>query len=247
MTVLKDVVSFLDQLLDPSGFQDASNNGLQVENSGRADMICSGVDASYEFLEIAAQKKAGMVFCHHGISWGDSLNTITGINYKKIKFLLDNDIALYASHLPLDAHPECGNNALICGALGLGGIKPFGSVGFSGSLLKPVPLIEFKEKAKRVFGQVASSMDFGKKEVKTVAVASGGGAGEIGEAVKSGFDVFLSGEPKLSAYNTAKECGINAIFAGHYKTETFGVKKISEILSENFPAATEFIDMDISY
>lgn len=252
MPPLKKIVEFLDGELAPRSLIDESNNGLQVENSGRVERVFAGVDASVEFLEKAIAMKADMVICHHGMSWRDSLKEITGLNYRKLKMLIENDIALYACHLPLDAHPDYGNNALICRELGLKRIKPFGSeggpkVGFQGVLPKTGTYKAFKEKARAVLGDFTGIMEFGKKRVKTAAVVSGGGAGEIEAAGEAGIDVFISGEPKLAAYNLAREYGINALFCGHYATEVFGVRKVAEVLRKNFTLKAEFIDLGIRF
>ena len=247
MNALAKIVKYLDSELNISAFKDDSNNGLQVQNSGKVQRVCIGVDASMPFFEAAAEKNADLLICHHGMSWGDSLKRISGLNYRRLKFLLDRDIALYACHLPLDAHPRLGNNALICKAFGLRGLKPFGSyhgstISFRGTLPKAMPYSAFKAKAAAIFGNAGLTMDYGKKTVKTVAVISGGAARMIAEAGDAGIDVFLSGEPNLSAWNLAREYEINAIFAGHYATETFGVKAVANVLKSKFKLKTEFID-----
>lgn len=250
MTSLETIVSFLDRELNIKAFADDSHNGLQVGNSGRISRICVGVDASLAFCEKAAKRKADMVICHHGLSWGDSLKRITGLNYRRLKFLMDNDIALFACHLPLDAHPRHGNNAQICKAFGLRRLKPFGfyhglPIGFSGALPKAMPYTAFKARAQRVFGNTIATMDFGKSMIRTVAVVSGGAAAQIDEAGQKGIDAYISGEPKLMAYHLAQEYGINAIFAGHYATEVFGVKALARLLASRFRVKTEFLDMGI--
>ncbi len=252
MIPLKKIISFLDRELNLTAFNDDSQNGLQVENSGRICRVCSGVDASMEFFEKAAERKADLLICHHGISWGDSLKRITGLNYSRLKFLMDHDMALYACHLPLDAHPRLGNNALICEKIGLKSIKPFGvhhgiALGFCGNLPKAFSYDKFKEQVRSIFGKIVGTMDFGKKKVRTVAVVSGGGAGEIAEAGESGIDVFVSGEPRLMAYHLAQEYRINAIFAGHYATEVFGVQAVGSLLAEKFGLEAEFINTAIRF
>ena len=137
MTSLEIIVSFLNRELNIKAFSDDAHNGLQVENIGKIARVCVGVDASLAFFEEAAKRKADLVICHHGLSWGDSLKRITGLNYRRLKLLIDNDMALYACHLPLDAHPRYGNNAQICKAFGLRRLNPFGiyhgtPIGFSG-------------------------------------------------------------------------------------------------------------------
>ncbi len=253
MNNLKSIVGFLDAKLKVADFPgDSSNNGLQVENSGHVSRICCGVDASLEFFEAAQRRGADMVVCHHGISWGDSLRRITELNYKRISFLMENDIALYACHLPLDADPVIGNNILICRALGLRNIRRFGvyhgmEIGFQGSLSKTVKYEDFKGLVRKKINRVIRSMDFGRNEVRTVAVISGSAPDLLNEAGEKGMDVFLSGEPKLSAYHSAKEYGINAVFAGHYATEVFGVRAVVPVLKKKFGIPAEFIDMNVPY
>lgn len=252
MTNLSRIVDVLDRELKAQDFQDHSHNGLQVENSGRIRRVCAGVDASLAFFEKAAEKKADLLVCHHGLSWGDSLKRITDLNYRRLKFLMEHDMALYACHLPLDAHPRLGNNALICKALGLRGVKPFGcyhgmTIGFKGALPAALPYRRFKEMVREVFGNIVATMDFGKQTVRTVAVVSGGAADEIAEAGAAGIDVYVSGEPKLTAWHLAQEYGINAVFAGHYATEVFGVKAIAELLSRRMAVKAEFIDMAVPF
>lgn len=252
MKSLATIASFLDRELNIKEFADASHNGLQVENSGKIFRVGVGVDASLAFFEAAARRKIQMVICHHGLSWGDSLKRISGLNYRRLKFLLDHDMALYACHLPLDAHPRLGNNAQIAKALGLRRLKPFGlyhgvSIGFCGSLPEALPYAAFKSHVQRVMGNMVGTMDFGKRMVRTVAIVSGGAAEQIDEAGQNGIDVYVSGEPKLAAYHLAQEYKINAIFAGHYATEVFGVKALARLLMSRFGLKTEFIDMGIRF
>jgi len=252
MAEVESIVRFLNRELAIDAFQDRSNNGLQVANSGKVTRVCVGVDATMAFFEEAARRKADMVICHHGMSWDSSLKRIVGLNYRRLKFLMDHDIALYACHLPLDAHPRYGNNAQIFRALGLIKRKPFGlyhgvSIGFSGSLPRPMPYDAFKEHVRLVVGNTVGSMDFGKRTVRTVAIVSGGAADEIEEAAEKGIDVYISGEPKLSAYHIAQEFQLNAIFAGHYATEVFGVKAIARLLASRFKLRAEFVDLGIKF
>jgi dinuclear metal center YbgI/SA1388 family protein len=252
MTSLKTVVGFLDRELKIADFKDSSHNGLQVENSGTIRRICCGVDASMAFFKEAQTKGADLLICHHGLSWGESLAHITDLNYSRIKFLIDHDMALYACHLPLDAHPRHGNNMGIARALGLRNLKPFGvyngsEIGFAGRLAKPMTYAAFKKKVAKAIGSELQTMDFGKRRVETVAVVSGGAAAEIAEAGQKGIDVYLSGEPALMAYSLAEEYRINAIFAGHYATEVFGVRTLGEILQKRFAVKAEFIDLNVPF
>lgn len=249
---LKTIVAFLDRELRIGDFEDASHNGLQVENSGSVSRVCCGVDASLEFFEAAARKDADLLVCHHGLSWNDSLKRISGLNYRRLKFLLNHDMALYACHLPLDAHPRCGNNILIARALKLQRLAPFGlyngrEIGFAGRLPKPMRYTTLKRRIAEVMGREVQTMDFGKKTVQSVAVISGGAAAEIEEAGRAGIDVYVSGEPALIAYSLAQEYGLNAVFAGHYATEVWGVRALGGMLAKRFGVEAEFVDLKISF
>lgn len=250
MTDLRQIVDYLDAELAVADFDDSSNNGLQVENSGKVAKICCGVDASLRFFREAQKRDADMLICHHGISWQDSLKTITGLNYRRIEFLISHDIALYTSHLPLDAHPRYGNNALICKALGLKRVKPFGlyrgkQIGFCGELSEPTRYVRFKKIVAGAVGTEICSADFGAKTVSSVAVVSGAAPEEIAEAAEKGIDVYITGETALSAHNLAEDYGINAVFAGHYATEKFGVMAVTRAVAGKFHLRSEFVDLAV--
>lgn len=248
-----EIAEILNKILDIDSFKDVSNNGLQVANSGgEVQKIVTGVDASQEFFEHAVGVGADLVICHHGISWGDSLKKITGLNYKNLKILLDNDIALYAAHLPLDAHPKYGNNARIAQVLNLTDIRPFGeyhgnTIGFSGELPEAMEFKKFLELVKNNISPDLQTMNFGPESVKTVAIISGGAASDVVQAGEAGFDVYLSGEPALVAYSPAREFGIHAVFAGHYRTEIFGVKALAEFLRKEYNLNAEFLNLNIKF
>jgi dinuclear metal center YbgI/SA1388 family protein len=251
MNLLRAMARLLDREL-AALFADASNNGLQVENSGRVRQVCTGVDASLPFLERAAARGADLVIVHHGLSWGDQLKYVTGLNYQRLRFLIQHDIALYASHLPLDAHPKYGNNACLCRALGLRRIRPWGEykggkVGMRGELPAPLPLGQFIKRVEKAVGNRAHVMAYGKPTVRTVAMVVGGGALGIEYAAADGVDIYLSGEPTLHAHNLAQETKINAIFAGHYATESLGVQALGALLHRRFRVPVEFVPMGIKY
>ncbi len=254
MASLHAIVGCLDRELNTESFQDASHNGLQVENDGLVRKVCCGVDASMAFFEAAAQQGADLLICHHGISWGDSLCRITELNYRRVKFLMDHNMALYAAHLPLDAHRVYGNNACIANALGLRNVRPFGeykgqSIGFPGRLGKAVSIGSF---VKRVQGIMEREddlqvMDFGADTVKSVAVVSGGAADMVAEAGRKGIDVLVTGEPVLAAYSVAQEYGVHVVFGGHYATETFGVRALAQLVERQFDVESSFIQMHVPY
>ncbi len=251
-TSLESLVSFLDRTLRVADFHDVSNNGLQLANSGAVTRVVAGVDASLRLLEAAAERGAQCVICHHGLSWGDSLKRITGLNHRLVSFALKHDIAVYAAHLPLDAHPRYGNNAQLCRSLGIGRSKPAfvyhgETIGFVGSLPKPISFPAFCERVGRAVGQTVRSADFGRKTVRTVGVVSGGAADMADQAEALGADAFLTGEPSLQGYILAENLGLNIVFAGHYATETFGVRALAKLIASRLRLPAEFIDFNIPF
>ena len=243
MVLLKEVVEFLDAELGIKDVEDSSNNGLQVEGKKEIKKIAFAVDACMEVFEKA--KDFDMVIVHHGISWEDSLKYLTGINYSRVKFLIDNNIALYAAHLPLDKHPKHGNNAEFCRILGLKHIHGFGDyhgqvIGFVGE--KEISLNDFVNEINKKLNSSCKVFDFGNERIKNIGVVSGGGSSALNEAIEKGLDCFVTGEVPHQAYQLAKEGQINLIAAGHYATETLGVKALMNLVKEKFDVETVFID-----
>ena len=252
MAKLQTIVDLLDRELKIGDFDDSSNNGLQVENSGEVRKVCCGVDATLKFFRAAKKRNAGLLICHHGLSWKDSLKRITALNYKRVSYLIKNDLALYGCHLPLDGHPRHGNNVLIAKAVGLTHLRKFAkhggvAIGVVGDLANPVPYERFKKKIRRLMDNPLKTMDFGKRTIRTVAVVSGGAGSDLSGAAAMGADVFLSGEPTLAAYGDAQDCGINAVFAGHYATEIFGVRALAGLLKRKFKVDAEFVDLGVGF
>ncbi len=247
-----ELAEHLDRLLDVGRFRDDSWNGMQVANSGRIGRICAGVDATLPFFEEAVARGAGMVICHHGLSWGTSLARITGLNYRLVSFLIKHDVALWACHLPLDAHPVYGNNAVLARLLGLGKREPFADyhgqlIGIRGELPQAVAFEVFAERVRRKVNPDADVRPLGVRRVKRVGVVSGGAAGEVSEAVRAGLDAYVTGEPTLSGYNRALQEGMNVIYAGHYATEVFGVQALLRLIGTRFKIPGEFVDMKGAY
>lgn len=249
---LDTLVSFLDRELAIADFTDDSHNGLQVANAGRVKRVCVGVDATLPFLEQAAASGADLAICHHGLSWGDSLRRITGLNHRLLSFLLEHNLALWACHLPLDAHPRLGNNACLAKALGLrcrqAAFMYHGqTIGVRGTLPRPLPFREFRERVRQVVGNEVRALAFGSSVVRTVGIVSGGGASQIGEAIEMGLDVYLTGESSLQAYNLAVQERINAVFAGHYATEKLGVQAVGKRIRQQFGLPVAFVDLGVTY
>lgn len=248
-----ELAARLDETLRPQTFRDASNNGLQIENEGAIERIAAAVDASLETFERAVACGARFLIVHHGLSWGDSLARIDGLNRKCLAYALRHDLALYASHLPLDAHPTFGNNARLAAALGLTRIRPFMAyhgqkIGFAGVLPEPLGRDAFAEKVRAaVRPRRLERFDFGPETIRTVGVCSGGAAEGIDAAAREGLDLYLSGEATLQGYNLARQWGQNACFAGHYATERLGPRALGEWLAGETALPCTFIDLDLPY
>lgn len=226
---------------------DDSLNGIQVGRSaGAVRKLAFAVDACAESIRRAREAGAQALFVHHGLFWGKPV-AIKGALRARISELLSADMALYACHLPLDAHPELGNNAVLAGLLGLKDIEPFGEyhgvkIGFKGRL---DPAISLEEALLRVLpsGDAPRSLlPFGPKLVSTAAVVSGGAAFEALQAIAEGVDLYVTGEPSHSIYHESLEAGINVIAAGHYATETHGVRAVAERAARELGLQTVFIE-----
>ncbi|GHV88098.1 GTP cyclohydrolase 1 type 2 [Spirochaetia bacterium] len=249
MTVQK-LDAFFRRLLDIEGFAsiDSSLNGLQVDNDGaEVEKIAFSVDAGLETFKRAAAAGAGLLFVHHGLFWG-APERITGNLRGRMQFLLDHNLALYAVHLPLDQHPELGNNAGLAELLGIENPEPFGlyhgrKIGYKGTLKDPLTI---DEAAKRIAfgGQLPLGVyPFGKKKNQTCAVISGGAASEANQAIAEGVDLYVTGETGHSVYHQILEGRLNMIAAGHYATEVWGVRRVMERCAAELETDIEFIDV----
>jgi len=244
---LYEIVEFLDDLLKVEEWQDKSNNGLQVEGKEEVKKVAFAVDACMEVFEKAKEIGADMIVVHHGLIWG-GIDYVKGLIKRRLEFLLKNGISLYAVHLPLDAHPSVGNNAQILKAMGLEPIESFGvyqgkEIGYIGVYDESKPLDDVLDLIREKVNQTLVVLDFGSEDVKRVGVVSGRGSFALVEAVERNVDLFITGEQDHSIYHLAKECGVNVVFAGHYATETFGVKALMRVVGGEFDIDVEFIDI----
>lgn len=252
---LAEIVRALDERLRVAEFaRDVSHNGLQIEGAeGGVSKVCCGVDASPAFYEEALRRGAQLLVVHHGISWGDSLARIAGPNYRLVAPLVRAGAALYAAHLPLDAHPELGNNAGLAAALGLGELEPFGTyagyaIGLKGRYPRPVAWAEVLRRLRRACPDGRfEHVDAGPRLVRTVGVVSGGAAEEFSQAVEQGLDAYVTGELGLVDYNAVLNNPIDFAAAGHYATERFGVRAVGRWLAETFGIEAEFVDLHLKY
>jgi dinuclear metal center YbgI/SA1388 family protein len=248
MAQLADLIAYMDDLLAPAEFADAGPNGLQVPGPASVDAIVTGVSAHRELFERAADAGAGLVIAHHGLFWDFHPRSLTPAMKERLRVLFDNDIALAGYHLPLDAHPEVGNNALICQALGLAQGEPFGEadgrpIGFVGRSEEGVPWEELRRRCTEAFGQEPFTWDAGPALVKSVGIVSGAAHSMFDEAIARGLDAFLTGEPAEHVMADAREGGTHFIAAGHYATERFGVRRLGELLAEEFGVEHRFVEV----
>jgi dinuclear metal center YbgI/SA1388 family protein len=240
------LASYLDRFLQVDDLPDSEHalNGLQVENSGKLSRVLCAVDASQAAVEAAVSRGADFVIVHHGLFWG-GLSPITGRLGRKVRSLIQHDIALYSAHIPLDCHPEVGNNAVLAEELGLESRRPFGryedvEIGWMGSL--EVPLADLVERIRERLGVLPRVIAKGPDRTKQVAIVTGGASQLIAEAYERGIDTFITGEGPHHSFFDAEEWGLNVLYAGHYASETVGVQALGEHLRERFGLPFEFFD-----
>ena len=248
LTARDALISYLDDLLDARDWPDYGPNGLQVPGADRVELVVTGVSAHRELFEQAAGAGAQLVLCHHGIFWGGPLGPVTEQLKARLKLLFDHDMSLAAYHLPLDAHPEVGNNALICEGLGLRRGEPFGeakgrAIGWVGEAAEPLTADELTDRATALFGSEPLAFDSGPAEIRRVGVVSGGGSSALAEAVALGLDAFITGEPTEHVMADAREGGIHFLAGGHYASETFGVRRLGDLLAQRFGVEHKFIEV----
>jgi dinuclear metal center YbgI/SA1388 family protein len=238
-----EIIAFLDDLLDPGSFEDYAPNGLQVPGADEVSVLVTGVSAHLELFDRAAALRAQMVLCHHGLFWNKQPLALDDRRKARLKALFDTDMSLAAYHLPLDAHPEVGNNALICAELGLERAERFGDVGWIGRAAEPIARDELIARCRALFGQEPVAFPEGPEEVRSAGVVSGGGAFALSEAIERGLDAMISGEPSEPGMADAQEGGVTFIAGGHYATETFGVHRLGELLAERFGVEHRFVEV----
>ena len=248
MPKLSQITEYLDKYLAIDDIDDTCWNGLQFEGSPDVRKIAFAVDAGVESFEIATKENAQLLIVHHGHFWSNHDPSIRGWTKERVTVLYDNNLSLYASHLPLDRHREVGNNSELLKLLGAKITDEFlmhkgKNIGWTGNFKKAVPVLDIVRKLNSELKTQCVFLPFGKKEVKSLAVCSGGGGyGGFYEALDKGVDLFLTGDA-VEVYYTAKDSGMNVIFAGHHATETLGLQALSKVLKKRFKVETVFIDL----
>lgn len=246
MASLPALIGHLDQLLNPVGYVDHCPNGLQVPGPDEVVSVVTGVSAHGALLDRAAELEADLVLVHHGLFWkGDPLE-ITPILHRRLRVLYANDMALAAYHLPLDAHPEHGNNALLAAALGLATTTPFAGIGIVGEL--PGDGLDVHAFTARVRGAVGGReplhLPGGPDRIRRVGLVTGAATDLVVDAIAAGCDAYVTGEPAERAQALAADGGVHFYAAGHHATETFGVRRLGDLLAAEFGVTHHWVDIE---
>ena len=244
--------NYINSFLRKEDFEkDISLNGIQIQNrepdSKEIKKVAFAVDACQATARLAAEKGCDALFVHHGLFWG-GCETITGSFYKRISTFINNDLALLAYHLPLDANIPYGNNAGLAARLGLTNLETFGewrgmTIGVRGNLPAALTIEELAEKVLAPGEKPLAILPFGKKEICTVGIISGGATEDVEQAIELGLDAYITGESSHELYHYVEECGMNMICGGHYQTETLGVNLVKEKLEKEKGIECVFIDL----
>jgi dinuclear metal center YbgI/SA1388 family protein len=244
-----EILSYCDDLLDCGSFDDYGPNGLQVPGRAEVSKVATGVSANLETLERAVDGGAELVMTHHGLLWGDQVSPLSVPMAARLRALLCSDASLAAYHLPLDAHPEIGNNALLRDALELeADDRPFGeakgsAVGVIGRTSEPIGIDELRRRLADAVERDPLVFDAGPDRISTVGIVTGGGGFALHEAGPLGLDALITGEPSEPVMGEAREYGVHFLAGGHYATETFGIRRLGELVAERFEIEHEFIDV----
>jgi dinuclear metal center YbgI/SA1388 family protein len=251
VTRLTSIIAALDERLTPAEFEDLGPNGLQVPGGDEVTKVVTGVTAQRELIERAVAEGAELVLVHHGLFWDFHPTGLTPVLAERLRPLFKHDVALAGYHLPLDAHPEVGNNAILAERLGCERHEPFGDlappsppIGRAGTFAGDgIPAAELFERVREVTARVPTVFDAGPERVRRIGIVSGSGSDALPEAIGLGLDAFLTGEPREHVMADVREAGIHFIAAGHYATETFGVRALGDWLAERFGIEHVWVDI----
>lgn len=240
---INDLSNYLNGLLQPERFSDYCPNGLQVEGKRQINNIVTGVTASMELLQAALEANADVILVHHGYFWRNEALPITGIKKRRIQFLLQHDINLFAYHLPLDMHPELGNNVMLAKQLDLK-ITKWADMLALAELNKPQTLASFAEHVQATLKRKPLVIGDLNKPIKNIALCTGAAQGYIEQALAENVDVYISGEISEQTVHVARESGMSYISAGHHATERYGIQALGEHLAKRFGLQHQYIDCD---
>jgi dinuclear metal center YbgI/SA1388 family protein len=248
MASAQQLLQAFDTVLQPDNFSDHAPNGLQVEGRGDVARVVSGVTASRALIEAAVAARADAIFVHHGLFWRGHDGRVTGWMKQRLALLLRHDINLYAYHLPLDAHPELGNNAQLGRQLGLEADARFGpqSLGFLGAAAdgRSRTVDELAGDAERVLGRAVVRVGGEGRPIRRIAWCTGGAQGYFEAAIAAGADAFITGEISEPQAHYARECGVAFLACGHHATERFGAPAVAAHVARELGIEHQFIDID---
>lgn len=245
---VEELLAHLDELLAPAGFDDFGPNGLQLPGRTTVATVVTGVSAHVELLERALELGADLLLVHHGLLWDFQSRRISPRMARRLRLALGADLNVAMYHLPLDAHPDVGNNALIAEALGVVEREPFGRVrgramGCMARLASPLSIEQLTARVAELTAREPLVFPSGPQRIERLAILSGGGAMQFGQAIEAGADAYLTGEPAEHVMAEAREAGVHFIAAGHHATETFGVRALGERLADRFGVRHVFVDV----
>jgi dinuclear metal center YbgI/SA1388 family protein len=249
MAHIHELIADLDELRQPAGFRDLGPNGLQVPGAPEVTHVVTGVSARRALCERAVELHAELVLVHHGLFWDFQPTGLTPpLLAERLRPLLKHDVNLAAYHLPLDAHAEVGNNALLANALGCASHRPFGDykgvpIGRAGAFPDGLGRDELRARVRDATGREPLMLGAGPERIRSIGIVSGSAADTLHEAARQGLDAFLTGEPREHITAEAEELGLHFVAAGHYATETFGVRALGDRLAERFGIAHTFVDL----
>jgi dinuclear metal center YbgI/SA1388 family protein len=245
-----DLIDFLDDLLEPERFEDFGPNGLQVPGPEHIVTVVTGVSAHADLFARAAELDADLVLVHHGLFWRGAPIHVTPLMHRRLAPLFAHDIALAAYHLPLDGHPEVGNNALLAAALGCEATEPFAAhkgtpIGVAGTFPgEGIGTGELVARVREVTGREPLALLEGPERVRRIGIVSGAGTDYVHESVAAGHDAFLTGEPAERALGVSRDERINFLAGGHHATEVLGIRRLGEMLHDGFGIHHVFVDVD---
>lgn len=245
MAQLQEIVDYANQRLVAEGIDDYCPNGLQIEASEGVRTLVTGVTASLDLIQAAAEIGADALLVHHGYFWRGEPEPLTGIKGRRVSLLYRNSISLIAYHLPLDMHPELGNNVQLGRRLGLVDIQPMASepLVWTGLLPSPQSAEEFSGQLEACLDRAPLHIKAGPEQLRRIAWCTGAAQGYIEQAVAAGCDAYVSGEISEHTVHIARESGIHYFAAGHHATERFGVQALGEELAEKFDLRHQFVDI----
>jgi dinuclear metal center YbgI/SA1388 family protein len=249
VAAVHQIIDHLGSLLDPARYDDYAPNGLQVPGRDDVHTVVTGVSANAELFERARSEGADLVLVHHGLFWAGPPRPLDRAAKRRLQLLFDADMGLAAYHLPLDGHPEHGNNALLAAAIGCERSEPAfahrrATIGVVGHLPGAgIPADVLVGRVREVTAREPLVFTDGPEPVRTVGIVSGAGADHLEDAIAAGLDAFVTGEPSERVMGRARETGIHFLAAGHYATETFGVRRLGELLAAEFGVRHVFVDV----